>query len=180
MKKYFLLASLLVTTLLPVRSLAQVNVNVNIGSQPLWGPVGYNRVDYYYLPDIETYYYVPRRQFVYLNGNNWIFSSAMPSRYSNYNLYNGYKVVLNSPRPYLNFNSHKIKYAKYKGARGQSSIKYSKNPNYTQVARFNGNGNSYRSSGKFVSQGQQKFYKAGGKQSHGSGGKGKGNKKGKH
>jgi hypothetical protein len=46
---------------------AQVRVNINIGSQPVWGPVGYDHVDYYYLPDIETYYYVPTRQFVYFN-----------------------------------------------------------------------------------------------------------------
>ena len=28
---------------------AQVSVNVNIGSPPAWGPVGYSSVDYYYL-----------------------------------------------------------------------------------------------------------------------------------
>ncbi len=169
MKKYILLASLVFAALLPQKLSAQINVNVNLGAQPQWGPVGYDRAEYYYLPDIETYYYVPKRQFVYLNNNNWVFASNPPSRYSNYNLYNGYKVVLNTPRPYLNFKDHKVKYAKYKGAKGQSSIKYSKDQRYTQVSHVNKSG---------ISPGQAKKISSGSHQKdHGSGNKGKGNKK---
>ncbi len=135
MKKYFLLASLALAALFPLKSSAQININVNFGAQPLWGPVGYERAEYYYLPDIETYYHVPSRQFIYLDNSNWLFASNPPSRYSNYNLYNGYKVVLNTPKPYLNFTNHKIKYAKFKGAKGQSSIRYSNDPRYTQIIR---------------------------------------------
>ena len=50
------------------KSTAQVSVQVNIGDQPEWGPAGYAYAEYYYMPDIEAYYYVPRRQFVYLSG----------------------------------------------------------------------------------------------------------------
>jgi hypothetical protein len=60
MKKLILLLVLSLLGFIPLKSLAQLNVNVNIGSQPLWGPVGYEHVDYYYLPDIDSYYYVPR------------------------------------------------------------------------------------------------------------------------
>ncbi|HQS04855.1 MAG TPA: hypothetical protein PLT16_04385, partial [Daejeonella sp.] len=74
---------------------AQVRVNINLGAQPEWGPTGYNHVDYYYLPDIETYYYVPKRQFIYLENGRWLFMSALPSRYRGYDLNNGYKVVIN-------------------------------------------------------------------------------------
>src|SRR5687768_9540391 len=84
---------------------AQISVNFNVGSQPLWGPVGYDQANYYYMPDIHTYYSVPTRQYVYLQNNKWQFSNALPSRYSGYNLYNGYKVVMNSPRPYLSYNT---------------------------------------------------------------------------
>lgn len=93
---------------------AQVSVNINIGTQPEWGPVGYDYVDYYYLPDIETYYYVPRHQFVYFSGNRWVFSSSLPPMYTNYNLYTGYKVVVNKPRAYRYFNDHKVRYARFK------------------------------------------------------------------
>lgn len=94
-------------------------VSINIGLQPAWGPSGYDYVEYYYLPDIETYYYVPKRQFIYLNNGRWIYSAGLPSRYRTYNLYNGYKVILNAPKPYLRHASYKVKYAKYKGNNGK-------------------------------------------------------------
>ena len=98
---------------------AQVSVSVNIGAQPMWGPAGYESVDYYYLPDIECYYYVPRRQFVYLSGPNWVFSYNLPARYRGYDLYSGYKVVCSGPRPYTHFYDHRVEYARYRGYRGR-------------------------------------------------------------
>jgi len=123
----FLFAALLKTAEAQLR----INVNVNIGVQPSWGPRGYDYVEYYYLPDIETYYYVPRRQYVYLNNGQWLFTTALPARYRAYNLYTGYKVVINEPRPYLLFSTHKVKYVKYKGNNGrQVIIRNSNDPKY--------------------------------------------------
>lgn len=124
----------------------RVNVNINIGSQPNWGPVGYDYVEYYYLPDIETYYYVPTRQFIYLSGRNWVFSYGLPPVYRAYNLYSGYKVVINQPRAYQYFHTHKVKYVGYKGNRGQVIIKNSNDPKYKahkvkSSGHGNGNGN---------------------------------------
>ena len=135
MNKKVLLACLIgFTCLFASASKAQISVNFNVGSQPLWGPVGYDRADYYYMPDIDTYYSVPKRQYVYLQNDKWLFSNSLPSRHSGYNLYNGYKVVMNGPRPYLSYNSHKVKYAKYKGYKSkQTSIKYSNNSKYYVV-----------------------------------------------
>ena len=73
---------------------AQVSVNVNIGTPPRWGPVGYNDVKYYYLPDVEAYYDVQTCMFIYMSGNNWIRRAYLPSRFRNYDLYHGYKVVM--------------------------------------------------------------------------------------
>ena len=97
----------------------RVGVNVNIGSQPDWGPQGYDHVEYYYLPDIDVYYFVPRHQFVYISGGNWVFSAYLPSAHRHYDLYSGYKVVINEPRAYRYYQSHKVKYAKYKGHPGK-------------------------------------------------------------
>ena len=99
---------------------AQVSVNVNIGTPPAWGPVGYSNVDYYYLPDVEAYYDIRATQFIYFNGGRWTRSRYLPGPYRNYNLYNGYKVVLNDyhgSKPYSNFKNHKVKY--YKGYHGK-------------------------------------------------------------
>nr|MBC7612120.1 hypothetical protein [Pseudopedobacter sp.] len=117
MKKLVILAALAIGSISMMSSPAeaQVNISVNIGSQPDWGPRGYNYVEYYYLPEIESYYNVRERQFIYLNNERWVFSESLPSRYRNYDLYRGYKVVVNQPRPYLHYKEHKFKYKKYEG-----------------------------------------------------------------
>jgi hypothetical protein len=104
---------------------SQVSINVNIGTPPLWGPVGYAEVEYYYLPDIEAYYDIRATQFIYFGHGRWIRSSHLPRHYSNYNLYNGYKVILNDyhgNRPYSHFKNHKNKY--YKGYKGNPQRTY--------------------------------------------------------
>jgi len=97
----------------------QLSVRVNIGTPPSWGPAGYNGIRYYYLPDIESYYDVNNSMFIYYQGNRWIHSRNLPARYRNYDLYNGYKVVMNDyrgNRPYDNFRQYRIKYARgYRG-----------------------------------------------------------------
>jgi hypothetical protein len=122
-----------VVFLISFRASAQVSINVNIGSQPLWGPVGYDHVDYYYLPDIESYYYVPKKQFIYQDNGRWIFSTLLPTRYRGYDLYNGYKVVINSRNAYHNFDRDRVVYAKYKKRSGQKIIRYSDDPRYYVV-----------------------------------------------
>jgi len=99
---------------------AQVSVNVNIGSPPMWGPVGYTEVRYYYLPDVEAYYDVHSSMFIYFGDGAWIHRAYLPTYYRNYDLYAGYKVVINDYRgnaPYTFFNTHKVKYKKgYRGS----------------------------------------------------------------
>ena len=134
MKKVILILIVAVGCLMSKPSSAQVSVNINIGVQPVWGPVGYDYVEYYYLPDIEVYYYVPRHQFIYLSNGRWIFLTSLPYRYRSYNLYSGYKVVINEPRPYMNFSRDRVVYAKYKGNRGrQVIIRNSNDPKYYVV-----------------------------------------------
>ena len=99
---------------------AQVSLQINIGSQPNWGPRGYDHVDYYYLPEVESYYYVPTRQFVYLERNKWVHRKSLPARYRNYDLYQGRKVVINQPRPYL---QHQV----YQGNYNRQNVRYTEN-----------------------------------------------------
>ena len=128
---------------------AQVSVNINIGVQPEWGPSGYDYAEYYYMPDIETYYYVPKHQFVYFSGNRWVFSSALPPMYSNYNLYSGYKVVFKSPDAYRHFDEHKVKYVRYKNYNNRQVIIKNKHDNgnhngeYKNKGKGKGNGKGH-------------------------------------
>ena len=124
MKKYYLMYLLIGTSFLGLQlTVAKAQISINIGAQPNWGPVGYDKVDYYYLPDIDAYYNVPKRQFIYQDGRNWVFKSSLPVAHRQYDLYHGYKVVLNEPRPYLRNDVHKNMYARYKGDRSQGFIK---------------------------------------------------------
>ena len=116
MKKTILsVTTLIVALAFANASKAQVNVSININSQPDWGPRGYDYVEYYYLPDIEAYYYVPRHQFVYISGGNWVFSAHLPPAYRNYDLYRGYKVVVNQPRAYRYYETHRARYCRPHG-----------------------------------------------------------------
>lgn len=130
MKKFKLIAFglfLFVSSLIQ----AQVDVKVNLGTPPAWGPAGYSNAQYYYLPDVQAYYDVPSSQFIYSKNGKWIRSRELPGNFRNYNLYDGYKVVLNDYRgrtPYVNFNSHKVKY--FKGYKGKPQKAIGKNPNY--------------------------------------------------
>ena len=121
-------------------SKAQVSVNINIGAQPEWGPSGYNYAEYYYMPDIETYYF-PQKQFVYFSGNRWVFSAGLPPAYSNYNIYSGYKVVVNRPNAYKYFNDHKVKYARYKNYNNHQVIIKNKHDNGNHKGQYKKNGN---------------------------------------
>lgn len=97
---------------LPASSQLRVGVNINIGDQPRWRSAGYDYVEYYYLPDIQTYYYVPGHQFIYLSNGRWVFSASLPYQYRHYDLYGGYKVVINRPNAYYYFNDHRARYGR--------------------------------------------------------------------
>jgi len=133
MKKLILCIIIFFSTAIFKNANAQVSVNINIGSQPVWGPVGYDYAEYYYMPDMDMYYYVPRHQFVYLSNGNWVFSASLPARYRNYDLNNTYKVVINEPRAYLHYNVDRVRYSRYRGNHNQVIIRNSNEPKYYVV-----------------------------------------------
>ena len=54
----------------------------------------------------------------------------MPNRYDNYDLYNGYKVVVNDRTPYLRANTYRTKYARFKNNHNQHIIRDSHDSRY--------------------------------------------------
>jgi hypothetical protein len=110
MKKFklFVVGLLFITT-----SQAQISVNVNLGTPPVWAPAKSVQTQYYYLPEINSYYDVPSQRFIYFNNGKWVRSEKLPSRYKNYNLHNGKVVYLTDYRgnaPYVYNKKHKVKY----------------------------------------------------------------------
>jgi len=129
MKKHILFVALLFSGL-SFTAHAQVGVSININAQPVWGPVGYDNADFYYLPDIETYYNVPRHEYTYFDGGHWVTTGFLPPRYSHYDLYHGYKVVLNEPNPWLHHDKYRVQYAQYRGHYDQPMIRDSHDQRY--------------------------------------------------
>ncbi|MBC6110385.1 hypothetical protein ACFOG5_05580 [Pedobacter fastidiosus] len=123
MKKLVLFAAVLMVSLFSINNAkAQVSLNINIGSQPVWGPTGYDHVDYYYFPDIDAYYYVPSGQYIISNGGRWVWVNSLPAQYGNFDLYRSYKVVINKPRPYLQNNYYVTNYSRYKNYGGRQTV----------------------------------------------------------
>ncbi len=113
---------------------AQVHLSIhfNLGSQPEWGPAGYNYVEYYYLPGIDVYYSVPLHCYYYNDGRRWIRSEYLPPRYHNYDVYNSYKVVLNERDPWRNDRVYRERYYSYRDRHDQRDIRDSHDANYSQ------------------------------------------------
>ncbi len=130
MKRFMLIALVAVSVFTTASAHAQVSVKVNIGTQPVWGPTGYDHVDYYYMPDIDAYYYVPKQQYVYREGNNWVFRKTLPPQYKSYDVYKNYKVVINEKKPWLKDEEYRKKYESYKNKHDQEVIRDSHDSKY--------------------------------------------------
>lgn len=132
MKKIFFTAALLMSCIFTQLAKAQVSfhLNLNIGSQPDWGPVGYEHASYYYIPDVDAYYDVDSHQYIYFENNIWVHRTYLPARYRGYDLYSGYKVVINQPNPWLRNTYYRTTYASYRGRRGQAIIRNSHDVRY--------------------------------------------------
>ena len=124
---------------------ANAQITINIGLQPIWGPSGYDYVENYYLPDIDAYYDVQRRVYVYDDGGRWVTSSNIPPRYSNFDLYNAHKVVINERQPWTHHDRDRQQYAQYRGRHDQHPIrdaheqKYWENPGHPEHNKWHGN-----------------------------------------
>jgi hypothetical protein len=135
MKKLILIVALLFSGFIFGTATAQLNVSVraNIGVQPVWGPVGYDHVEYYYMPDIHVFYYVPGHQYIYQQRGRWVYARSLPYRFHNYDIYNGYKVVINDRYPYRRAETYRAKYAEYKGHHDQEIIRNSRDSRYYEI-----------------------------------------------
>jgi len=89
---------------------------VNV-TPPEWAPEydNGNPVNYYYLPDIECYYDLRNREFVYMEEGNWRFSAMLPSVYASFDLNNCFVVKLNNSvhEPWMHFQYYVAHYPRY-------------------------------------------------------------------
>jgi hypothetical protein len=114
---YLIIAALAAAFLVSSAGQAQVGIslNFNVDRQPVWGPTGYDHVEYYYLPDIEAYYNVPQHMFYTNERGRWVGRSRLPSRFHNFDFYHSYKVVVNEREPYRQHDKYRDQYSSYRG-----------------------------------------------------------------
>ncbi len=131
-----LLAAMLFTA--SSSSIAQDDARNNIYCQPLWGPVSYDYVEYYYLPELGVYYDVPGSQYIYKNKSLiWERSKRLPFPYRNTDLFSTYKVVINQPEPYLRHVFYVVRYHNYRNEHPkQLSIRDSNDSRYAKVKNY--------------------------------------------
>ncbi|SDD68454.1 hypothetical protein [Niabella drilacis] len=125
MKKLFILMMLAGGMAATQPISAQVHISVNIGNQPQWGPYGYNynQARYYYLPEINVYYDVYNKTYIYQDRRSWVTTRSLPRQYGNVNLYNTYKVVINNRNPWRDNAVHQNRYSRYRNDHTQVSIR---------------------------------------------------------
>ena len=133
MRRVISSAILIVCLLAGKLATAQIGLTVNIGKQPTWGPTGYDHAEYYYLPEVDAYYYVPKQQYVYQDRNKWVFSNSLPGRFKKVDLYKTYKVVVNEDKPYLHHNDHVKQYGNFRDRHDQPVIRDSKDKKYWEA-----------------------------------------------
>ena len=97
--------------------MASQNPDGGYMSPPAWAQSydNENPVNYYYLPDIECYYDLRHREFVYLQNGAWRFSASLPSIYASFDLNNCFVVKLNNNvhEPWMHFHYYVAHYPRY-------------------------------------------------------------------
>ncbi|MEO8172391.1 MAG: hypothetical protein ABI581_04885 [Sediminibacterium sp.] len=66
---------------------------------------------YYYYPEVDMYYDINNRRFVYEEGNRWVYATKLP--YQNYDLNRGFRVSINEYKPYLHADEYRDQYRSY-------------------------------------------------------------------
>lgn len=146
-----MLAALL---LIAFNTKAQVAVKVDrtYGITPKWAPTAPAKVNYYYLPDIETYYDVPAQRYIYQKNGVWTRTAVLPTRYSGYDLYKGKTVYLTDYRgnaPYKLYSKHKVKYV------GSKAWKKNGHDNGNHYGQMKGKGKPNGTPGKGKGHGKK-------------------------
>ena len=102
-------------------SSGQVSVNVNVGTPPSWAPSTPAGTEYYYLPDVDSYYDIRTTEYIYVNNGQWIRSRSLPVVYRNYVPTRTRTFIVNDYHgrsPYVNYKVHKVKYHKIHPKKG--------------------------------------------------------------
>ena len=113
---------------------AQVQVNVNLGTPVSQSPWYATDDNYYYLPEQGVYYNVPKRVYVFPEGNQWVYAPNLPARYNGYGYGKSHYVQVRDRSP---FNNHNVYAGKFGSDYNDDHVIY-----YRDQDLKKGNGNN--------------------------------------
>jgi len=152
-KKLAILSTIAISGLFYTNSVkAQVSIHlgINIPARPVYVPaprpvvveeapvydddVSYDD-DYYYLPEVEAYYSVPRHCYYYNDGNAWITAAYLPGAYRNYNWRTAVRYEVRASRPYLHHDIYRSRWGGYAGDRSNWGRRFESRSGYAYHSR---------------------------------------------
>ncbi|MBL4678094.1 MAG: hypothetical protein JKY70_18095 [Mucilaginibacter sp.] len=124
MKRSVLLSAILFGSLFYNSAKAQISIHFgfNIPARPVYAPVPppppqpvmvYDNDDfddsddYYYLPEVEAYYSIPRHCYYYMNSAQWVSAAYLPGAYRNYDWRTFRHYEVRASRPYFNHDVYR-------------------------------------------------------------------------
>ena len=95
--------------------------------------------DYYYLPEVEAYYSVPRHCYYYNDGSSWVTAAYLPGAYRNYNWRSAVRYEVRAPRPYMHHDFYRSRWGGYAGGRANWGQRFNNryNGGYAYSSRDN-------------------------------------------
>src|ERR1700742_1782253 len=90
--------------------------------------------DYYYLPDVDSYYSVTDQCYYYNDGGNWVSAAYLPGAYRDFDWRNARRFEVRAPRPFMHNDYYR---ARYNGVAFNGHWDRSYNPGYATANHFN-------------------------------------------
>jgi hypothetical protein len=125
MKKSVILSAILFGSLVYNNANAQISVHIgfNVPARRVYVPAPppqpvevYDNDefddsdDYYYLPEVEAYYSIPRHCYYYQDGGRWISAAYLPGAYRNYDWRTSRRFEVRGRRPYMHHDEYRNKW----------------------------------------------------------------------
>jgi len=163
MKKIVLISAIAISGLLYNTANAQIRIHLglNLAPRPVYvparvvvqdqpaeyyEPANYDGdEDYYYLPDVDSYYSVTDQCYYYNNGGSWVSAAYLPGAYHDYDWRSARRFEVRAPRPFMHNDYYR---ARYNGVAFNGNWNRGYNSGYANANHVNynqyRNNNAYR------------------------------------
>lgn len=126
MKKFIYVSAIIGGLFFVQPSQAQISININLGaSYPSWIASSYQDAKYIYMPELDMYYDMYNKSYVYYDNYKWVSQRNVPIAYQHMDFRNARKVRVSAKNPWNNNAYYRNAYVN-KGA-GKGKAVYGKN-----------------------------------------------------